>query len=186
MILAFSTSSPFAGVALFEGGEVLATLRRESGMNASAVLSDLLRQALATSERTLADCEGFLADLGPGSFTGTRVGIMFAKALGMALGTRVAGITAFDLVNRDATVSIPVRKERWLVREPGSAPELREAPAGQGYGFEPATFPAAAHALFALPTLEWLAPEALLPAYVLAPSISQAKRPLSRFAPKPS
>ncbi len=51
---------------------------------------------LAEKNATLKDIECLVCGTGPGSFTGVRVGVMYAKTLAFALGKPVIGISSFD------------------------------------------------------------------------------------------
>jgi tRNA threonylcarbamoyladenosine biosynthesis protein TsaB len=51
---------------------------------------------LAENSATLKDIECIVCGTGPGSFTGVRVGVMYAKTLAFALGKPVIGISSFD------------------------------------------------------------------------------------------
>ena len=51
---------------------------------------------LAENNATLKDIECLVCGTGPGSFTGVRVGVMYAKTLAFALGKPVIGISSFD------------------------------------------------------------------------------------------
>ena len=51
---------------------------------------------LAENNATLKDIECLVCGIGPGSFTGVRVGVMYAKTLAFALGKPVIGISSFD------------------------------------------------------------------------------------------
>lgn len=57
---------------------------------------------LAEAGCTFADLDAIAVTRGPGSFTGLRIGMAFAKGLGQALGIPVFGVTGFDAVARAA------------------------------------------------------------------------------------
>jgi tRNA A37 threonylcarbamoyladenosine modification protein TsaB len=182
LILVLSTSSPVASVALFRDGEErLASCSREAPMAASGACLKLLDQALAESGSKLADVRLFVADVGPGSFTGVRVGVTLAKTFAYVLGARAAGVSAFDLISADRLAAIPSRKGEWFVREPGREPYRTDAPPpdaqGYGAGVLQASFPLAERAGPLLGKLLPADPEALVPTYIAEPSISMPKKP---------
>lgn len=93
---AFHTGTRRGSVALGEGGEVVA-LRAFGGDLAHA------RELLPTLDALLAEqgwardsLELIRVDLGPGSFTGLRIGLVTAKVLALALETRLLGIDSCD------------------------------------------------------------------------------------------
>lgn len=51
---------------------------------------------LASNGAALTDIECLVCGTGPGSFTGVRVGVMYAKTLAFALGKPVIGVSSFD------------------------------------------------------------------------------------------
>jgi len=182
VIAVFSTSSPIASVALFEGDRLLAAEYREAQGKAGAACLWILEALLSDPGGTLGDLTGFVADVGPGGFSGTRVGVTLAKSLGFAKGVKVAGVDAFDLISSAGPVAIPVRRDTYLVREPGRAASLTsevEGSVGYGPAFESPIFPLAERAIPS--RLTWIEPEALLPEYLVEPSISTPKKP---FAPR--
>ncbi len=91
LILAFDTATDVAASALVDDGEVLG----ERISVARTLLEDvdaLLRQASARP----ADIDAIAVGTGPGSFTGTRMGLATARGLALALGVRVAGVPTLD------------------------------------------------------------------------------------------
>lgn len=121
----------------------------------------------------LSEVQRLVADVGPGSFTGVRVGVTLTKTIAWALGCDVAGITSFELIG-EAVVAIPARKGEWMVRREGITTLERSFPidaAGYGAGVENPTYPLAK--AVNLENLTWMKPEALLPEYLMEPSISK-------------
>jgi tRNA threonylcarbamoyl adenosine modification protein YeaZ len=103
LILAFDTATDVATSALVSDGEVLG----ERTSRAVTVLEDidaLLRQA---SARTT-EIEAIAVGVGPGSFTGVRVGLATARGLALALGIPVAGVSTLDALAAGAPGAVPV------------------------------------------------------------------------------
>ena len=119
LILAFDTATDVATSALVSDGEVLG----ERASRAQTLLEDvdaLFRQASARPR----DLDALVVGTGPGSFTGTRVGIAVARGLGLALGVEGAGVSTLDALAAGANGALPmVDARRGEVFVPG--PEAR-------------------------------------------------------------
>lgn len=103
LILAFDTATDVATSALVSDGEVLG----ERSSRAVTLLEDvdaLLRQA-GTHTRAL---EALAVGIGPGSFTGVRIGLSTARGLALALGIPVAGVSTLDALAQGAPGALPV------------------------------------------------------------------------------
>ena len=96
-ILAFETTDAVASVALYLDGEtdqtVIETDRRHAESVLPAAESLLERHGLVT-----ADMDAFAADVGPGSFTGVRIGVCMANALGAAHNKPVVAVNALEIL----------------------------------------------------------------------------------------
>ncbi len=94
-ILAFETTDAIASVALYVDGEVFETVIDTDKRHAESVLP--AAEALLSEHRmTTADMDAFAADVGPGSFTGVRIGVCNANALGAAHRKPVIAVNALE------------------------------------------------------------------------------------------
>lgn len=180
MIVAFSTSSPWASVAaIAPTGEVLWECAEEAPRRASAACMTMVEEldrVLPLSGASL-----FVADIGPGSFIGVRVGVTLAKTFAFAYDTLVAGASAFDLVSTESVVAVPSRKGEMFVRQQGKTPFRTSDPLVTpwlGYGPDQLspTFPLAARFADLLDLLVPTTPEQFVPEYLIQPSISMPKK----------
>ncbi len=94
-VLGVDTAGRVALVALTAHGRVLAETARPATSHCAglpAATGELLEEA----GLALRDLKGISVGLGPGSFTGLRVGLSYAKGLGLALGCALVGVPTFD------------------------------------------------------------------------------------------
>ncbi len=94
-ILAFETTDAVASVALYLDGEVYETLIDTDRRHAESVLP-AAEALLSLHGLSTADMDAFAADVGPGSFTGVRIGVCMANALGAAHGKPVVAVNALE------------------------------------------------------------------------------------------
>jgi tRNA threonylcarbamoyladenosine biosynthesis protein TsaB len=98
IVLGIETSTPQTTVALgSEQGMIAATLLSSGHPNHEVVMPNI-RHLLAWSEIPLSSVGGIAVGLGPGLFTGMRVGIATAKTLAQVLSVPIAGLASLDVV----------------------------------------------------------------------------------------
>ncbi|MGA2838355.1 MAG: tRNA (adenosine(37)-N6)-threonylcarbamoyltransferase complex dimerization subunit type 1 TsaB [Acidimicrobiales bacterium] len=98
ILLAIETATDLVGAAVLgpDGGVVE---RSHVGGRAHAeLLAPAIEEACALAGCVLGDVDALAVDVGPGLFTGLRVGVATAKALGQALGLGVLGVTSLDVL----------------------------------------------------------------------------------------
>lgn len=101
-MLAIEPASEACSVALFEGGETIAHDHRVIGRGHAEALVPMIG-ALPGKGRAAR----ILVSLGPGSFTGVRIGLATARALGFAWGAEVLGYPTLALVAAKAQAAHP-------------------------------------------------------------------------------
>jgi tRNA threonylcarbamoyladenosine biosynthesis protein TsaB len=88
---ALDTSTPSPGLALLQGDEVLAELWLGAAPGAGRRVLEAAHHLLAATGRTPRAIERIVVGIGPGGFTGLRIGIATALGLGQALRVPVEG-----------------------------------------------------------------------------------------------
>ena len=101
LVLALDTSTALTTVALVaSGGDVLAESSHLDARRHAEMLPRLVRDVLASSGSTPADLGLLAVGVGPGPFTGLRVGEAFARAAAHARGIPVVGAMSLDVIAR--------------------------------------------------------------------------------------
>ena len=85
MLLAFDTATPMVSVALHDGDAVVAELVSDQPMRHGEQLAPLVDRVLRETGLVRQDLTAVAAGVGPGPFTGLRVGLVTARTLGFAL-----------------------------------------------------------------------------------------------------
>lgn len=86
LLLALETATPRSSVALVRGEVLVAARALPPGVPVSAALLPAVAETLAGAAVALADVEAFALSIGPGSFTGLRVGLATLKGLAFGSG----------------------------------------------------------------------------------------------------
>lgn len=100
--LVISTSSAACSIALLDGDAVVASAHDEVGRGHAERLLPMIA-ALPDNGRA----EAIVVDVGPGSFTGVRVGLAAARALGLGWSVPVTGVASTLLIAAQAFAEAP-------------------------------------------------------------------------------
>jgi len=80
-ILAIETASTICGVAVIQDGKCVSLIEKEANRKHAEILPRFIQQSLEESNHTIADLDTVAVSIGPGSFTGLRIGLGMAKGL---------------------------------------------------------------------------------------------------------
>lgn len=105
-ILALETSGTSGSVAALLGGEVLCEAELDPRQRSAQSLAPAIRDLLTRVGWRPAAIELIALPIGPGSFTGLRVGVMTAKTLAYATGAQVLGIGTLEVIASRAPVEL--------------------------------------------------------------------------------
>jgi tRNA threonylcarbamoyladenosine biosynthesis protein TsaB len=100
--LAIETSGRAGSLAIAEGGRVLAEEQFSHGLKHAAGIVPIIDRLCASRGWKPADVEEIYVSVGPGSFTGLRVGVTVAKTLAFATGARIVAVPSVDVLARNA------------------------------------------------------------------------------------
>lgn len=126
-VLAVETSTPQAAVAIVDGDALVAEARLPTRTGEAERLLPAIDRLLADAGLALRDLDGLGVAIGPGSFTGLRIGLATVKGLALGAGLPVVGVPSLDAL-------------AWQVVWPATAVvPLLDARRGELYGarFEP-------------------------------------------------
>jgi tRNA threonylcarbamoyladenosine biosynthesis protein TsaB len=94
-VLGLDTSNQIASLAVVEHGRVAGSIARSASSH-GAELPLAVDDLLSTAGFKLGDLDAIAVGIGPGSYTGLRIGISYAKGLAMATGCAILGVPGFD------------------------------------------------------------------------------------------
>jgi tRNA threonylcarbamoyladenosine biosynthesis protein TsaB len=132
-ILALETSGLAGEVALLSGGELVAERMLDATKRTAQTLAPAIQQLLSNAGWTPQDVQLVAVTIGPGSFTGLRIGVTTAKTFAYAVGCQAIGIDTLETIAAQAPLG--------TASENHSLWAVLDAQRGQLYAarFEPAT-----------------------------------------------
>lgn len=96
IVLAFDTATSSCAITLWQDGEVLAEAQKMLARGHAEVLVPMIEAVLAEAGLDYADLDVLAVTIGPGAFTGIRIGLATARSLALASGLPLIGVTNFD------------------------------------------------------------------------------------------
>jgi tRNA threonylcarbamoyladenosine biosynthesis protein TsaB len=96
MLLAIDTSTELTGLACYDEAGLIGECTWVSGRNHTAHVLPQLDMLMAHTRRSAADVQAVAVALGPGSWSGLRVGLSIAKGLTLAGGLALIGVVTLD------------------------------------------------------------------------------------------
>jgi tRNA threonylcarbamoyl adenosine modification protein YeaZ len=132
LLLAFDTATPAVTAAVHDGERVLAESTTLDARRHGELLMPAVTAVLSQAGATLGDVTAVAVGTGPGPYTGLRVGLVTARALGAALGVPVHGVCTLDALARAAVT--PAAGREYLVATDARRKEVywgRYSPAGE-------------------------------------------------------
>lgn len=104
-ILAIDSATPVAGVALVKDDKLLAERFVNFKKTHSETLMPMVDQVLGECEITVQDLTALAVTIGPGSFTGLRIGLAAAKGLSLATARPLVGISTLEVMAHNIVFS---------------------------------------------------------------------------------
>lgn len=124
-IILIETSTALCSVALTQNG-VVAAYRESSAPKAHASLTAVfVQEVLDECGVTLADCDAVCVSMGPGSYTGLRVGVSTAKGLCFGAGKPLLAVGTLDTLVAQASTLISIDHNNAISNETKANVELQ-------------------------------------------------------------
>jgi tRNA threonylcarbamoyl adenosine modification protein YeaZ len=101
LLLGLDTATPAVTVALHDGGQPLAQLVTVDAHRHAELLAPAISKVIADVGASRNDLTGIAVGVGPGPYTGLRVGLVTARVLGDALGIPVYSVCSLDVIAAD-------------------------------------------------------------------------------------
>jgi tRNA threonylcarbamoyladenosine biosynthesis protein TsaB len=98
ILLAIDTSTRYIGLALFDGSQVLAEIIWNSTDHHTVELAPAVQDMLLRVHVTIQSIQAIGVAIGPGSFTGLRIGLAFAKGIALVQHIPLIGIPSLDIL----------------------------------------------------------------------------------------
>ncbi|AIA04270.1 tRNA (adenosine(37)-N6)-threonylcarbamoyltransferase complex dimerization subunit type 1 TsaB [Streptomyces noursei] len=133
LLLALDTATPAVTVALHDGSRVLAAAGEVDARRHGELLLPTVDRVLAEAGHKLAEVSDVVVGVGPGPYTGLRVGLVTATTFGAALGVPVHGLCSLDGIAHASGLTEPFvvatdarRKEVYWARYADAGTRLTE------------------------------------------------------------
>lgn len=97
-ILNIETSTTVCSVALSSGGQIVDHHENYDGQTHSTLLSQFIDDMLATAKRKELKLDAIAVSIGPGSYTGLRIGLSQAKGLAFGMDLPLIGVNTLQLL----------------------------------------------------------------------------------------
>lgn len=98
LVLGFDTATPAVSVALHDGERVISAAFAVDARRHSELLTPMIAKVMADAGVARGDLGAVAVGVGPGPYTGLRVGVVTARVLGSVLGLPVHGVCSLDIM----------------------------------------------------------------------------------------
>lgn len=129
LILGFDTSAAHCAAALVRGDTVLHAVGEDMTRGQAERLMGLLSETLTSQGADWSDLSALAVGVGPGNFTGIRIGVSTARGLALGLGIPSYGVTGFEararLAMPGAQVAIAAPRDMAYILQPEGPVSVR-------------------------------------------------------------
>ncbi len=101
-ILAFDTTTSACSVAIWLDGKTIGSYHDAMVHGQAEALIPAIEQTMTDADTSYDDLDRIAVTIGPGSFTGVRVGLATARGIGVATGLPIVGVLTTDVIATEA------------------------------------------------------------------------------------
>ncbi|MBE6450083.1 MAG: tRNA (adenosine(37)-N6)-threonylcarbamoyltransferase complex dimerization subunit type 1 TsaB [Alphaproteobacteria bacterium] len=120
LVLSLDTSANFVSVAVLDEVRVFAVTEEEMQRGQAEALIPMIKGVVEQAHKQMSDIDAIAVTVGPGSFTGVRIGLAAARAFGLALNVPVFGVTCFEAwsyhLGQPATVVLDSKRDDYFIQ----------------------------------------------------------------------
>jgi tRNA threonylcarbamoyladenosine biosynthesis protein TsaB len=131
LVLGFDTATPAVSVALHDGERVVSSACAVDARQHSELLMPMIAKVMADAGTSRGDLAGIAVGVGPGPYTGLRVGVVTARVLGSVLGLPVYGVCSLDVIAAAARGGLGPPPQ--AARPAGASPRASTVPPGREF-----------------------------------------------------
>lgn len=132
-LLAIDSSTATLQLGLSYHGDKLVKKQAEADLSHGQIIMRNIQDILDTASCTIDMLDGIIVNIGPGSFTGLRIGLASAKAIAVSLHIPIVSLHLFEIAThklnihaKRATVIIPFKKDEAFLYDTGQVPFTEE------------------------------------------------------------
>ncbi len=101
-LLTIDTTTEYLSIALTRGDKIIARVHKKAPMMHSTLLVPTIAGLLKKAKLGPKDLDGFCISIGPGSFTGLRIGVTTIKGLAYAMNKPIVTVPTLDVIAANA------------------------------------------------------------------------------------
>jgi tRNA threonylcarbamoyladenosine biosynthesis protein TsaB len=111
LVVGFDTATPAVSVALHDGERVVSEAFAVDARRHGELLAPMIAKVIGDAGASRADLTAVAVGVGPGPYTGLRVGVVTARVLGAVLGIPVHGVCSLDVIAAGASAAMAPGRE---------------------------------------------------------------------------